>query len=174
MAASGAARSQKSILRKAPATGTAVRHTRLRGSMHGLLLYPEFPDSSFWSYRHVMRMVGAKAPFPPLGLITFAALMPPHWSFDLLDLNVERPSDDELRETHRLRRRGVRERDVRAEAIARRPALRAGPRPRHAVGARRAVSRRAIATTSCTRRRSPTRSSIAASTAWCGARVANG
>jgi radical SAM superfamily enzyme YgiQ (UPF0313 family) len=65
--------------------------------MHGLLLYPEFPASSFWSYRHVMRMVGAKAPFPPLGLITFAALMPRHWSFDLLDLNVEHPSDDELR-----------------------------------------------------------------------------
>ena len=65
--------------------------------MHGLLLYPEFPASSFWSYRHVMRMVGAKAPFPPLGLITFAALMPRHWSFDLLDLNVERPPDDELR-----------------------------------------------------------------------------
>ncbi|HTJ24026.1 MAG TPA: radical SAM protein [Gemmatimonadaceae bacterium] len=65
--------------------------------MHGLLLYPEFPASSFWSYRHVLRMVGAKAAFPPLGLITFAALMPRHWSFELLDLNVERPSDDELR-----------------------------------------------------------------------------
>ncbi|HEX8945619.1 MAG TPA: DUF4070 domain-containing protein [Gemmatimonadaceae bacterium] len=65
--------------------------------MRGLLLYPEFPASSFWSFRHVMRMVGAKAPFPPLGLITFASLMPRHWSFDLLDLNVERPSDGELR-----------------------------------------------------------------------------
>ena len=27
--------------------------------MRGLLLYPEFPDSSFWSYRHIMPMVGA-------------------------------------------------------------------------------------------------------------------
>src|SRR5262249_19573876 len=44
-----------------------------------------------------MPMVGAKAPFPPLGLITFASLMPAHWSFELLDLNVEHPSDDELR-----------------------------------------------------------------------------
>ena len=65
--------------------------------MRGLLLYPEFPASSFWSYRHIMPMVGAKAAFPPLGLLTFAALMPAHWSFDLLDLNVERPSDDTLR-----------------------------------------------------------------------------
>ena len=65
--------------------------------MRGLLLYPEFPASSFWSYRHIMPMVGARAAFPPLGLLTFASLMPAHWSFELLDLNVERPSDDELR-----------------------------------------------------------------------------
>src|SRR5688572_25679314 len=65
--------------------------------MRGLLLYPEFPASSFWSYRHIMPMVGAKAAFPPLGLLTFASLMPDHWSFDLIDLNVERPADAELR-----------------------------------------------------------------------------
>ena len=65
--------------------------------MKGLLLYPEFPDSSFWSYRHIMPMVGAKAAFPPLGLLTFAALMPPEWSFDLIDLNVERPPNAVLR-----------------------------------------------------------------------------
>jgi radical SAM superfamily enzyme YgiQ (UPF0313 family) len=65
--------------------------------MRGLLLYPEFPASSFWSYRHVVRMVGAKATFPPLGLLTFAALMPDDWSLDLIDLNVRRPSDEELR-----------------------------------------------------------------------------
>src|SRR4051794_161037 len=65
--------------------------------MHGLLLYPEFPDSSFWSYRHIMRMVGSKSAFPPLGLLTFAALMPEHWSFELIDLNVRRPPNDELR-----------------------------------------------------------------------------
>src|SRR6476646_1360762 len=63
----------------------------------GLLLYPEFPDSSFWSYRHIMPMIGAKAAFPPLGLLTFAALMPPEWSFDLIDLNVERPPNAVLR-----------------------------------------------------------------------------
>lgn len=64
---------------------------------HGLLLYPEFPDSSFWSYRHIMPMVGKKAAFPPFGLITFAAFMPPNWTFDMLDLNVEHPTNDELR-----------------------------------------------------------------------------
>ena len=64
--------------------------------MKGLLLYPEFPASSFWSYRHIMPMVGAKAAFPPLGLLTFAALMPAHWEFELVDLNVDHPSDDGL------------------------------------------------------------------------------
>src|SRR5919202_6972233 len=68
------------------------------GAMRGLLVYPEFPASSFWSYRHVVRMVGAKATFPPLGLLTLAALMPEHWEFELIDLNVERPSDADLRE----------------------------------------------------------------------------
>jgi radical SAM superfamily enzyme YgiQ (UPF0313 family) len=63
----------------------------------GLLVAPEFP-ASFWSYRHIMRMVGRKAAFPPLGLITFAAMMPDNWSFELIDLNVERISDAELRE----------------------------------------------------------------------------
>ena len=66
-------------------------------AMKGLLLYPEFPYSSFWSYRHIMPMVGAKAAFPPLGLLTFAALMPPEWSFELVDLNVTRLSDADLR-----------------------------------------------------------------------------
>src|SRR5689334_360264 len=65
--------------------------------MKGLLVYPEFPASAFWSYRHIMPMVGAKAAFPPLGLLTFAALMPADWSFELIDLNVERLPNDVLR-----------------------------------------------------------------------------
>lgn len=64
----------------------------------GLLVAPEFPDNSFWSYRHIMPMLDRKAAFPPLGLITFAAMMPDNWSFELIDLNVERPTHDVLRE----------------------------------------------------------------------------
>ncbi|HUP01121.1 MAG TPA: radical SAM protein [Gemmatimonadota bacterium] len=62
----------------------------------GLLIAPEFPFNSFWSFRHIMPMVGKKAAFPPLGLITFAAFMPENWDFELIDLNVERPSDEEM------------------------------------------------------------------------------
>lgn len=72
--------------------------TPLDEPRRGLLIAPEFPASSFWSYRHVMEMVGKKAAFPPLGLITFASLMPDSWSFELVDLNVDRVPDAELRE----------------------------------------------------------------------------
>jgi len=65
--------------------------------MKGLLLAPEFPASSFWSFRHIMPMVGKKAAFPPLGLLTFAAFMPENWEFELIDLNVEKPDGEELR-----------------------------------------------------------------------------
>ena len=64
----------------------------------GLLIAPEFPPNSFWSYRHIMPMIGRKAAFPPLGLITFAAFMPENWQFELVDLNVERLPDEELRD----------------------------------------------------------------------------
>ena len=75
-----------------------VRPVASGRAMKGLLLAPEFPPNSFWSYRHIMPMIGKKAAFPPLGLLTFAAFMPDNWEFELIDLNVERPSDEELRE----------------------------------------------------------------------------
>lgn len=63
----------------------------------GLLIAPEFPYDSFWSYRHIMSWVGRRAALPPLGLLTFAAYMQEHWDFDLVDLNVRRPSTRSLR-----------------------------------------------------------------------------
>lgn len=62
-----------------------------------LLIVPEFPFDSFWSYRYILRWVGRKAAFPPLGLITFAAYLPREWRLELIDLNTTSPSDAELR-----------------------------------------------------------------------------
>ena len=76
-----------------PASTTGSRSPRRRG----LLLVPEFPDDSFWSYRHVLRLIGRKAAFPPLGLLTFAGYLPEDWDVELLDLNVRRASRRELR-----------------------------------------------------------------------------
>ena len=64
----------------------------------GLLISPEFPVNAFWGYKNVLkRYTGKRTTFPPLGLITFAAMMPQEdWDFELLDLNVRVPRDKTL------------------------------------------------------------------------------
>jgi radical SAM superfamily enzyme YgiQ (UPF0313 family) len=64
--------------------------------MKMLLLYPPTPET-FWSFKHVLRFVSKRAAFPPLGLLTLAALLPAEWDLRLVDLNVEPLSDDDLR-----------------------------------------------------------------------------
>ncbi len=64
--------------------------------MNVLLLYPRGPET-FWSFKHVLRFVSKKAAFPPLGLLTVAALLPQQWNFKLVDLNIAELSDDVLR-----------------------------------------------------------------------------
>ena len=44
--------------------------------MKALLLHPEFSPFGFWNYKEVCRLLGAKYPASPLGLITMAALLP--------------------------------------------------------------------------------------------------
>jgi radical SAM superfamily enzyme YgiQ (UPF0313 family) len=63
--------------------------------MNILLVYPEYPDT-FWSFKHALRFVAKKAAFPPLGLLTVAALLPAYWQKKLIDMNVEPLSDDHL------------------------------------------------------------------------------
>jgi radical SAM superfamily enzyme YgiQ (UPF0313 family) len=67
------------------------------GRRKGLLLVPEFPSDSFWSYRYIMRYIGRKAAFPPLGLLTLASYLPDEWDLELVDLNVRAPSPGSLR-----------------------------------------------------------------------------
>lgn len=60
-----------------------------------LLVSPQAPDT-FWSYKHVLRFVSKRAAFPPLGLLTVAAMLPRDWSVRLVDLNVSRLKDEDL------------------------------------------------------------------------------
>ncbi len=54
-----------------------------------LLVQTKFSAFSFWNYQDVCQIVGAKYPAAPLGLLTVAALFPQHWTFRLIDENVE-------------------------------------------------------------------------------------
>lgn len=63
--------------------------------MNVLLIYPQFPDT-FWSFTYALSFIGKKAAFPPLGLLTVAALLPEHWPKRLIDVNVENLTDKDL------------------------------------------------------------------------------
>ena len=43
----------------------------------------------------MMRLTGKKAPVPPLGLLTLAALLPDKWTPRLVDCNVRPISEDD-------------------------------------------------------------------------------
>lgn len=60
-----------------------------------LLVYPLYP-STFWSFRYAMKFIGRKASFPPLGLLTVAALLPEAWEKRLVDMNVRPLTDQDL------------------------------------------------------------------------------
>lgn len=63
--------------------------------MNILLVYPQYPDS-FWSFKYALKFVAKKACYPPLGLLTVAAILPEKWRKKLVDLNVESLSDKDL------------------------------------------------------------------------------
>lgn len=52
-----------------------------------LLIYPEIP-LTYWSFKYSLEFIGKKAVFPPLGLLTVAAMLPEDWKVDLIDLNI--------------------------------------------------------------------------------------
>ncbi len=61
-----------------------------------LLVYPEYPDT-FWSFRHALRFISKKASFPPLGLLTVAAMLPTEWEKKLVDMNVTTLDNKDLK-----------------------------------------------------------------------------
>ena len=63
--------------------------------MRALLVYPQYPDT-FWSFKHALKFVSKKAAFPPLGLLTIAAMLPREWDTKLIDLNVTNLSDRDI------------------------------------------------------------------------------
>src|SRR5262245_51505518 len=67
------------------APSVEVRNVRIKV----LLVYPEFPDT-YWSFQHALGLWNKRSAFPPLGLMTVAAMLPATWEQRLVDLNVRR------------------------------------------------------------------------------------
>src|SRR5919201_1275777 len=63
--------------------------------MNVLFVYPEFPDT-YWSFRHALSFEGKRSAFPPLGLLTVSALLPPAWERRLVDLNIQPLNLDDI------------------------------------------------------------------------------
>jgi radical SAM superfamily enzyme YgiQ (UPF0313 family) len=63
--------------------------------MNILLIYPEFPDT-FWSFKHALKFVQKKSAFPPLGLLTVAAMIPKEWNKRLVDMNTGKLKQKDL------------------------------------------------------------------------------
>jgi len=61
---------------------------------HCLIIQSAFSEFSFWNYVDVCKIVGAKYPAAPLGLLTVAALLPQQWTFKLVDANIEPVLDE--------------------------------------------------------------------------------
>ena len=77
-------------------TVSGMNPSRGSGPINVLLVYPPSPDT-FWSFKHVLRCVSKRAAFPPLGLLTIAAMLPADWRVRLVDMNVEKLNDSDLR-----------------------------------------------------------------------------
>ena len=64
--------------------------------MNILLIYPKYPDT-YWSFKHALKFISKKASNIPLGLITISPLLPDNWNKKLVDLNVSRLRDKDIK-----------------------------------------------------------------------------
>lgn len=61
-----------------------------------LLVNPEYPDT-FWSFKHALKFVSKKAAYPPLGLLTVAAMLPSNFETKLVDMNAGKLKEKDIR-----------------------------------------------------------------------------
>ncbi len=60
-----------------------------------LLVYPKSPVT-YWGFQYALKFVSKKSTFPPLGLLTVAAILPKNYEKKLVDMNVETLKDKDL------------------------------------------------------------------------------
>jgi len=61
-----------------------------------LLVYPEVPTNTYWSFKYALKFLKKKSAMPPLGLITLAALFPEDCDIRLIDMNIEPLKDSDI------------------------------------------------------------------------------
>ncbi len=62
-----------------------------------LLVYPETPAESYWSFSHSLGMIGKKTSTPPLGILTVAAMLSDEeFSLRLVDMNAGEITDSDI------------------------------------------------------------------------------
>jgi radical SAM superfamily enzyme YgiQ (UPF0313 family) len=66
-----------------------------QSNMKILLVYPEYPKT-YWSFSYALKFISKKAAFPPLGLLTIAAMLPKEWEKKLVDMTVASLKDRDL------------------------------------------------------------------------------
>ncbi len=64
--------------------------------MKVLLIYPQYPDT-LWGFKHTLRFISKQANFPPLGLLTVAAMLPPEWEKKLVDMNADPLNNEDIK-----------------------------------------------------------------------------
>ena len=62
---------------------------------NALLVYPRQPPT-YWGSDFALDIVGVKSAFPPLGLLTIAAMFPPGYDLRVVDMNVASLEDSDL------------------------------------------------------------------------------
>lgn len=60
-----------------------------------LLVYPEYPVT-YWGFQYALKFISKKASFPPLGLLTIAAMLPDSYEKKLIDMNVAKLKDQDM------------------------------------------------------------------------------
>jgi len=61
-----------------------------------LLVYPDY-EETFWSFKKVLKILGKKASFPPLGLLTVGSMLPDSWEKKLIDMNTDMLKDEHIK-----------------------------------------------------------------------------
>ncbi len=62
-----------------------------------LMVYPETP-MTYWSFKYILKLVGRRSAFPPLGLMTVASLLPDRYDVTLVDMNTETLKEGDVKQ----------------------------------------------------------------------------